>query len=413
MDENHTKSPSQIQDTNTSILLPSDEPVGGVPSPSYEHAAALYESKKYTEAIAMTQALLKQSGNEDSEHNAFILMAKCNLMLGEKILARNNLLKIYEQTQRPDIKALIDSIQYDEAENIAYKHDLDLKRVRLGLQLRAQLKEMSVKVLMEKQKWYVVPCSWLAEFKAYVFYDVILGTQEEVRNREPKYPGPLSSDHLKAPFNAQVTLVDADKLWESESLKPGLMEQSDYILMPDSLFQLSVANFGIVGRPILRQTMKQLDNEVVVEVHLRQIPVVVMPSSWFRFTGYRVINVSRADKISQLFDKIVKILNAYLYSVDRKAKPFSKVKLWKYHNNQVQEIMDLEKLWASSQKQVLIDAVELKSTSEETVDEMEIANDDILIIELPFKKSHFKFKASRATVNFSDFAPGNGPQELD
>jgi len=61
-----------------------------------------------------------------------------------------------------------------------------------------------------------------------------------------------------------------------------------------------------------------------------------------------MISVSRADKISQLFDKIVKILNAYLYSVDRRAKPFTKVKLWKYHNNQVQEIMDLEKQWAGT-----------------------------------------------------------------
>jgi hypothetical protein len=43
---------------------------------------------------------------------------------------------------------------------------------------------------------------------------------------------------------------------------------------------------------------------------------------------------------------------------------------------------------------------------------MEIANDDIIIIEVPIRNM-FKFKASRATVKFSDFTKENGPQELD
>jgi len=43
---------------------------------------------------------------------------------------------------------------------------------------------------------------------------------------------------------------------------------------------------------------------------------------------------------------------------------------------------------------------------------MEIANDDIVIIEVPIKNV-FKFKASLATVKFADFTKENGPQELD
>lgn len=43
---------------------------------------------------------------------------------------------------------------------------------------------------------------------------------------------------------------------------------------------------------------------------------------------------------------------------------------------------------------------------------MEIANDDIIIIEVPFRNI-FKFKAVRATVKFTDFATENGPQELE
>ena len=148
------------------------------PAISFAQATSLYESKKYAEAIKIAELLLKTNSSEEHHHDAHILMAKCNLMLGEKILARNNLSTIYEQTQRPDIKVLIDSIEFDEAERIAMKHGLDPTRVKLGLSLRSLLKEMNTTVLAEKQKWYVVPCSWLAEFKAYVFYDVLIGTQE-------------------------------------------------------------------------------------------------------------------------------------------------------------------------------------------------------------------------------------------
>lgn len=136
---------------------------------------------------------------------------------------------------------------------------------------------------------------------------------------------------------------------------------------------------------------------------MRKLTIVVVPSSLFKFRTQKQIFISRSQSVSNFSDKILRILNAHLYNIDRKSKPFAKGKLWKYCNSNIEEIMALEKKLTS----FTTSEIDAKLVSlEDIVDNMEIANDDVLLYELPYK-NNFVFAPIKRLTDFE--LEANGP----
>jgi len=77
----------------------------------------------------------------------------------------------------------------------------------------------------------------------------------------------------------------------------------------------------------------------------------------------------------------------------------SKVRLWKSASNSVEEILKIESRWRNYTK-IKFDGILLEDT---TVDDMAIANDDIIIVELP-KEDDWVFesdsqKSTQSTID--------------
>ena len=94
----------------------------------------------------------------------------------------------------------------------------------------------------------------------------------------------------------------------------------------------------------------------------------------------------------------MRVLNSFLYQSGNKSETVKKVKLWKHLTNNLNEIAELEKKH-KNYTTVKVDAVQLQN---EKIDDMEIAPDDILIIELPNLKGDWVFEANEEQKSTED-----------
>jgi len=124
-----------------------------------------------------------------------------------------------------------------------------------------------------------------------------------------------------------------------------------------------------------------------VELYLTKLDFVVVPNTLFKFNGPKSILISRADDLTQLEAKCVRVLNSYLYQNGNKSDTVKKVKIWKHKTNNLEEIKELEKKHKNFTS-VKIDAFALEN---EKVEDMQIEPDDILIVELQNAKGDWVF----------------------
>jgi hypothetical protein len=88
--------------------------------------------------------------------------------------------------------------------------------------------------------------------------------------------------------------------------------------------------------------------------------------------------ISRTASVKDLNSKILRALNAALYALGNKILTYQKVKLWKYLNNNVDDILALEK----RQKNYTTVEIDALLIEDEIVDDMAIASEDIVVVEL-------------------------------
>jgi len=171
------------------------------------------------------------------------------------------------------------------------------------------------------------------------------------------------------------------------------------VLVTPEIFQFAVENYGIEGEPIIRHGIAQADGENIVELYLTKINLLVIPNLNFKFTCAKQILISRNATLSDLEKKIQALLSYFLYKNGKKEIMISKVRLWKSASNSVEEILKIESRWRNYTK-IKFDGILLEDT---TVDDMAIANDDIIIVELP-KEDDWVFesdsqKSTQSTID--------------
>lgn len=69
------------------------------------------------------------------------------------------------------------------------------------------------------------------------------------------------------------------------------------MLMPHWFFKFPHDFFGVQGRPIIRHAIKQPDDEAVIELYLRKLTFVVLPSTPFHYQSCKQILVSSAATV--------------------------------------------------------------------------------------------------------------------
>jgi len=78
-------------------------------------------------------------------------------------------------------------------------------------------------------------------------------------------------------------------------------------------------------------------------LYLKKIEILPIPASPFRFTNPKSILISRNATVKELKSKIIRVLNSALYSLGNKSLTYQKAKIFKFYNNNVEEILHLEK----------------------------------------------------------------------
>ena len=195
----------------------------------------------------------------------------------------------------------------------------------------------------------------------------------------PTKPSKLDCSDIIAPKSKDLlTGISKQHTWQNIQLKHGLREEEDFLLVTPQIFEFATTKYGLEGEPIIRYGIAQADGETVVELYLAKLNLLVVPNALFKFTCAKQVLISRNATLQDLEKKVIGVLNYYMYQNGNKSTILQKVRLWKSTSNNVEEIQQLDKKYQNYTK-IKFDGLLLEDT---TVDNMAIANDDILIVEL-------------------------------
>ena len=131
--------------------------------------------------------------------------------------------------------------------------------------------------------------------------------------------------------------------------------------------------------PIERYAVVQADGESSVELYLTRIDFMVCPGSSFKFDVPHSIHISKRATLKELETKLKQVLSSYLYSKGDKTTTIGKIKLWKHLTGDLPDIKSLDKKM-KNYTEVVVDACLLKG---DCVEDMDLAPDDVVLIELP------------------------------
>ena len=86
------------------------------------------------------------------------------------------------------------------------------------------------------------------------------------------------------------------------------------MLVTPEVFSFAEKEYCIKGRPVERYGIKQADGETCVELYLKKIQIIPVPSTVFKIDIPKSILISRTASVKDLTSKILRVLNATLYS---------------------------------------------------------------------------------------------------
>jgi len=115
----------------------------------------------------------------------------------------------------------------------------------------------------------------------------------------------------------------------------------------------------------------------------------------FDFSVPHTFYMSKTETVQELEKKVCRSLSAYLYFTKKnKNKVVSKVRLWKSLTNNMEQIFELDNK-IKNYTHVSIDAEPLNINDDQKttmLDDCNIADEDILVVELPKGKDEFVFR---------------------
>jgi len=236
------------------------------------------------------------------------------------------------------------------------------------------------KVVREGSKWFVLDMAWVKQWQEYIYLDLITGKSDKPPKTQPEMPDAITWTEIVKTNNKNLLLQDPlkDQAWSNIELKENLREGEDFMLVTPEVFHFAEKEYGMKGRPIERYGIKQADGETCVELYLKKIQIIPVPNTVFKIDIPKSILISRTASVKDLNSKILRALNAALYALGNKILTYQKVKLWKYLNNNVDDILALEK----RQKNYTTVEIDALLIEDEIVDDMAIAAEDIVVVEL-------------------------------
>ena len=158
-----------------------------------------------------------------------------------------------------------------------------------------------------------------------------------------------------------------------------MRENCDFYLVTEALYKYAESTYGLRGRPAIRYAIEQADGETCVELYLKPVNVLPVPSSTFKITEPKQLLISRTATLKDLKQKLLRSLNTILYEQGNKSTTVSKVRLWKIAT----PADDLENR-QKNYSRIEVDG-ELLDDDSMVVDDLPIAVGEVLIAELPHK----------------------------
>ena len=310
------------------------------------------------------------------------------------------------QKELDELEALNTPVKKEltEAEKLAEKYDIDVERVEEGFKIKQMIMDMP-KAIKKGSKWVVLPMSWVKQWQNYIYFDLVMGNESETSiDKDAEMPEEVDWTEICKPIVAKHNLQDNHKdfKWQNLELREGLQENEDFFLVTPELLKFAEDTYGIKGQPVFRYGIEQADGETVVELYLKRFVVYPVPNKPFNFGAVpKNVLVSRVAPIKELKAKLLRILNMAAYSAGNKQVTYQKCRLWKHDNNNMDQIAELEKR-QKNYTQMDFEGTRCDEDEEdETVDEMSIAPEDIIVIEMPKDKS-WVFKAKETQTQDTD-----------
>lgn len=154
---------------------------------------------------------------------------------------------------------------------------------------------------------------------------------------------------------------------------------------------------------IKRYGIEDESGETVVEVYLKPINLICIPNKSL-FKLYKDSNVetspiyvSKCNTIKELHSKICRVLSTYLYSqLKLKSTMVTKVRIWKFNSLNFDELKNLDSKY-QNYTHAKINAKVLNFTPEQEdmlIHQVDLADNDIIIVELPKNKDEYVFQPS-------------------
>lgn len=221
-------------------------------------------------------------------------------------------------------------------------------------------------------KWHVVSSVWFSNWLRYVggnLSDLPFPFQLQPGSVNT-FPGKVNnSDILCIKEEIKKVLEDPVHPYFSYLLKPGLVEAVDYVLVPTKAFEILKNSCG-VEQDIVRYAIEQNDTIYQIEVYLKIIKVAFMLKNSLIVQNF---SISRKNNISYIKKIVLKTFNLH-----------SQSRAWKIDINK----LPLNRLQVITSKsfEVFIDGTIIEE--ETVIDDAEIAEGNILLIEVPQNKKY-------------------------
>jgi ubiquitin C-terminal hydrolase len=261
-------------------------------------------------------------------------------------------------------------------------NEIEIQAGKLPQKPENQEKEMFVKLYRENfevvadSNWYVVSCEWFIKWKAYVelfpskeYMDLpfnSLWTENEVKKLER-----IDNTSIIDP-NATEDLVDTESSPSFYTVSSGLIENSDFVLIPEQAYNLLKSQYS-PKQYIIRKSIKSSETDFLVEVFLKRIRFAYVHKRKVEIKSH---NTSRTTKLKAIVELLMKKLNIATISSN-----YAKIKVWKINSKSIFE-GNLKSLLPVNTGLYIEGSTLL--AQETTIDDAEISEDNLLFFDQNF-----------------------------
>lgn len=222
----------------------------------------------------------------------------------------------------------------------------------------AEFVKLSAVELTDGSLWHVVAKSWLSNWKEFVHGNL------------QSSPGPISNSDVILRLYEDSCYIDPRprKSYTNVALMPEVLEGRDYEVLPNEAYKYLVNKYGTDDTEIKRFATALNDDGSIsqVEVHLKQINVVVYPHPLGEHPIIKKMQMLRREYVDTLKEKV-----SECSGIDAKLKS----RIWK-----LEAPVNLEALLRLKRGSSIPGSTLLKERKQE-LEDAEIADDDVVLVE--------------------------------